>query len=57
MSDQEFDALAKKEGYERVGYNPDDRRPHLFPLYSLQKVFEGEDTPPVYKSKVIETPK
>ena len=57
LSDQEFDALAKKEGYERVGYNPDDRRPHLFPLYSLQKVFEGEDTPPVYKSDVIETPK
>ena len=57
LSDQEFDALAKKEGYERVGYNPDDRQPHLFPLYSLQKVFEGEDTPPVYKSKVIETPK
>ncbi len=57
LSDEEFDALAKKEGYERVGYNPDDRRPHLFPLYSLQKVFEGEDTPPVYKSKVIETPK
>jgi len=30
---------------------------HMFPLYSLQKVFEGEDTPPIYKSKVIETPK
>jgi DNA ligase (NAD+) len=29
----------------------------MFPLYSLQKVFEGEDTPPIYKSKVIETPK
>ena len=57
LSDQEFDSLAKKESYERVGYNPDDRQPHLFPLYSLQKVFEGEDTPPVYKSKVIETPK
>ena len=57
LSDQEFDALAKKEDYERVGYNPDARLLHMFPLYSLQKVFEGEDTPPVYKSKVIETPK
>jgi DNA ligase (NAD+) len=57
LSDEEFDALAKKEGYERVGYNPDAKQPHLFPLYSLQKVFEGEDTPPVYKSRVIETPK
>ncbi|MBT6443287.1 MAG: DNA ligase [Alphaproteobacteria bacterium] len=57
MSDEEFDALATKEGYERVGYNPDAKRKHLFPLYSLQKVFEGEDTPPTYKSNVIETPK
>ena len=57
LSDQEFDALAKKEDYERVGYNSDARLLHMFPLYSLQKVFEGEDTPPVYKSKVIETPK
>ena len=57
LSDEEFDALAKKEGYERVGYNPDAKRKHLFPLYSLQKVFEGEDTPPTYKSNVIETPK
>jgi len=57
LSDEEFDTLAKKEGYERVGYNPDAKRQHLFPLYSLQKVFEGEDTPPTYKSNVIETPK
>jgi len=57
LSDEEFDALATKEGYERVGYNPDAKRKHLFPLYSLQKVFEGEDTPPTYKGKVTVTPK
>ena len=57
LSDEEFDTLAKKEDYERVGYNPDARMLHMFPLYSLQKVFEGEDTPPIYKSKVIETTK
>jgi len=57
LSDEEFDALAKKENYERVGYNPDTKIKHLFPLYSLQKVFEGEDTPPDYATKVIETPK
>jgi len=57
LSDEEFDALAKQEGYERVGYNPDTKIKHLFPLYSLQKVFEGEDTPPDYATKVIETPK
>jgi DNA ligase (NAD+) len=57
LSDEEFDALAKQEGYERVGYNPNTKIPHLFPLYSLQKVFEGEDTHPDYSCKVIETPK
>ena len=31
LSDEEFDALATKEGYERVGYNPDAKRQHLFP--------------------------
>ncbi len=57
LSDEEFDRLAEREGYEPVGYNPDAKRKHLFPLYSLQKVFAGEDTAPEYKSKVIETPK
>jgi len=57
LSDEEFDRLAEREGYEPVGYNPDAKRKHLFPLYSLQKVFLGEDTPPNYGSQVIETPK
>ncbi len=57
LSDEEFDRLAEREGYEPVGYNPDAKRKHMFPLYSLQKVFVGEDTPPDYGSQVIETPK
>ena len=57
ISDEEFDRLAEREGYEPVGYNPDAKRKHLFPLYSLQKVFLGEDVAPDYGSQVIETPK
>lgn len=57
LSDEEFDRLAEREGYEPVGYNPDAKRKHMFPLFSLQKVFVGEDEAPIYKSKVIETPK
>ncbi len=57
LTDTEFDNLAETQKYEKVGYNPDARVEHMFPLYSLQKVFAGEDTAPEYKSKVIETPK
>jgi len=57
LSDEEFDRLAEREGYEPVGYNPDAKRKHLFPLFSLQKVFLGEDIAPTYTNKVIETVK
>ena len=57
LSDEEFDRLAEREGYEPVGYNPDAKRKHMFPLYSLQKVFEGEDVAPDLGGQVIETPK
>jgi DNA ligase (NAD+) len=57
LTDQEFDSLAEKEGYTPVGYNPDIKVKHLFPLYSLQKVFVGESEPPKYINKVVETPK
>jgi DNA ligase (NAD+) len=57
LSDEEFDKLAEKEGYEPVGYNPDAKRKHMFPLYSLQKVFEGEGVAPDLGGQVIETPK
>ena len=57
LSDEEFDRLAEAADYEPVGYQPDAKRKHLFPLYSLQKVFLGEDTAPEYSSGVVETPK
>jgi DNA ligase (NAD+) len=55
LSDEEFDRLAEREGYEPVGYNPDAKRKHLFPLYSLQKVFVGEDKNPLLGLDVVET--
>lgn len=55
LSDEEFDRLAEREGYEPVGYNPDAKRKHLFPLYSLQKVFVGEDKNPLLGLGVVET--
>ena len=58
LSDEEFDRLAEREGYEAVGYNPDAKLKHKYPLYSLQKVFVGEDTPPNYNGAgTIITPK
>jgi len=57
LSDEEFDRLAEKIGYEPVGYNPDAKLKHVYPLYSLQKIFQGEDEPIQYKGTVIETPK
>ena len=58
LTDEEFDRLAEKVGYDKVGYNPDAKHKHTFPMYSLQKVFEGEDTPPEYNGlEVIDTPK
>ena len=39
LSDEEFDALARKYRYEEVGYQVTDGVPHLYRMYSLQKVF------------------
>lgn len=44
ISDEEFDALSSAFSYESVGA-ADGEHPHLFPMYSLQKVFEGESSP------------
>lgn len=57
LSDEEFDRLAEKVGYEPVGYNPDAKRKHTYPLFSLQKVFLGEDVAPKYPGTISETPK
>lgn len=45
ISDEEFDRLARIYGYNEVGHKVTDGIPHLFKMYSLQKVFDKKDLP------------
>jgi len=56
ISDAEFDALAKRYNFEEVGYQVTDGIPHMFKMYSLQKVFSLDDIP-TPNSKYLCTPK
>jgi DNA ligase (NAD+) len=58
ISDEEFDALSSAFSYQSVGA-ADGEHPHLFPMYSLQKVFEADDIPTPFLSAdtIIVTPK
>ena len=56
ISDEEFDALVKKYNYDQVGYQVTDGVPHLYRMYSLQKVFSLNDIP-TPNSKYVRTPK
>ena len=40
LSDAEFDALARLYNYDTVGHTVTDGIPHLYKMYSLQKVFD-----------------
>ena len=55
MSDNEFDALARAINFKQVGTR-EGRVPHAYPMYSLQKIFEGEECP-FASDDVIVTPK
>lgn len=62
MSDAEFDRLAELVNYEDVGASSKDNRyPHAFQMFSLQKVFSNEiqtkDPFNSYKDTVIVSPK
>ena len=62
MSDAEFDRLAELVNYEDVGASSKDNRyPHAFQMFSLQKVFDNEihvkDPFNSYKDTVIVSPK
>ena len=46
MSDAEFDILCAECNYNPVGYEGDFEFAHLFPMYSLKKVFVGDEHPP-----------
>jgi NAD-dependent DNA ligase len=53
ISDEEFDALAEQYKYATVGHSIKDGVPHLFRMYSLQKVYQGEDETPLSEYNVI----
>jgi DNA ligase (NAD+) len=62
MSDSEFDRLAELVNYEDVGASSKDNRyPHAFQMFSLQKVFDNEihikDPFNSYKGAVTVSPK
>jgi NAD-dependent DNA ligase len=61
MSDEQFDKLAVYAEYDEVGYSSRDNRvPHAFQMYSLQKIFSNElDKDPLadYKGATIVSPK
>jgi NAD-dependent DNA ligase len=56
ISDEEFDALVKKYNYEQVGHQVTDGVPHMYRMYSLQKVFSLDDIP-TPNAKYVRTPK
>ena len=56
ISDEEYDALVKKWNHESVGHKVTDGVPHLYKMYSLQKVFSLDDIP-TPNAKYICTPK
>lgn len=47
MSDIMYDHLAELANIEDVGYSPNSEKrfPHLYPMFSLQKIWEGEERP------------
>jgi len=58
MSDEEFDRLAQEQNYLQVGYETGSRHEHYKRMYSLQKVYQGEDSPfDVSTGPVVVTPK
>jgi NAD-dependent DNA ligase len=56
ISDEEFDALVAKYNYDSVGHVVTDGIPHLYKMYSLQKVFNLNDIESG-TSPMVRTPK
>jgi DNA ligase (NAD+) len=54
IKDHEFDILAKKHNYKKVGHTVTDGVPHHFPMRSLQKVFDLNDAPTWYYIKAFD---
>ena len=56
LTDEEFDLLAEKHQYNKVGYQVTDAVPHTYRMYSLKKCFDLADAPLAIE-ECIETPK
>jgi len=56
VSDAEFDSLASQYNYDSVGHVVTDGIPHMFRMYSLQKVFDINDVDYV-STEYVQTPK
>ena len=56
LTDEEFDLLAEKYQYNKVGYQVTDAVPHTYRMYSLKKCFDLADAP-LAVEECIETPK
>ena len=54
IKDHEFDILAKKHNYKKVGHTVTDGVPHHFHMRSLQKVFDLNDAPTWYMIKAFD---
>jgi len=58
ISDAEFDKLVERHDFTEVGYRSDFKFSHLYPMYSLQKVYPGNPMPlSITTSETIVTPK
>ena len=58
IPDEVYDRLEEQVGLLNVGSSDGARLPHMFPMYSLQKLYEGEKDPhKVYKQWAEVTPK
>lgn len=57
LSDAEFDSIAAKYDYNGIGHNVTNGIPHLYKMYSLDKVFSKSDLPANYGQDYICTPK
>ena len=60
LEDIDFDTLARKHGYNKVGHTITDGVPHHFPMRSLQKVFDLYDAPTWYNdatNDIVSSPK
>lgn len=54
ISDEQYDALEERYGEAlKPGYALDRGVPHLFPMYSLKKYYEGEGEPPHFGRTVV----